>query len=130
MNSLIILLSLLLFGCNGHVQNSKPVYINAEQKNETMNEWQKDRNGCLKIRNKKLAEDLLKKHNLKNKSQSDFLKVFGLANEKKTSDNQQVLIYYFDSVCNENELVKDGDKCYAEFYFKNDSLQNEIYLCE
>jgi hypothetical protein len=130
MNSLIILLCLLFFGCNSHEQNSKPVYDKAEQKSEKMNEWQKDKNGCLQIRNKKLAEDLLLKYNLKNKSQSDFLKVFGLANEKKTSDNQQVLIYYFDSVCNENELVKDGDKCYAEFYFENDSLKKEIYLCE
>ncbi len=130
MNSLFVLFSLLLFGCNSHNQNSKLDNDNSEQKSNNIIKWQKDKNGCLKIRSKKLAEDLLKEHYLKNKSESDFLKVFGLANEKKKSNNQRVLVYYFDSVCNETELLKDGDRCYAEFYFENDLLKNVIYLCE
>jgi len=130
MNSLVILFYLLLCCCNGNETNSNSVYNKVEQTNVVMNEWKKDKNGCLKIRNKKLAETLLQKYNLRNRTQSEFLKVFGVANEKKASDNQQILVYYFDSVCNENELVKGGDKCYAQFYFEKDSLKKEIFLCE
>lgn len=131
MNNILLIMLLCVFcGCNGQTSSSEPQAPAIQEQDVSINDWQKDKNGCLKIRTKELAETLIEKYNLKNKTQSEFLNVFGIPNKKEERNNQQVLIYYFDCVCDNGELVEGGDKCYAEFYFENDSLKNEIFLCE
>lgn len=52
------------------------------------------------------------------------------ANEIDSINNQEVLIYYFDCVCNKGKLNLKGDKCYSNFYFEKDKLKTEEFICE
>jgi len=127
MNNILILLTMCIcLACNA---KKKEFNIKKEMV-EVGKRWQQDVDGCLKIRSKKLAQSIIKDYNLNGKSVQYFLKIFGSANCIKYLDNKVILIYYFDSVCKENNPVKNGDKCYAKFYFENNKFYKDIYLCE
>ena len=89
-----------------------------------INDWKKDQNGCLKLRTEKLAIELI--HNLNLSSKEKFINVFGEPNEKKFINDAEVLVYYFDTLCD----AQEQDKCYAEFYFKSGLLTSTEFLCE
>ena len=62
----------------------KNLFRDKPEQNETIiNDWKKDQNGCLKLRTKKLAIELITKHNLNHSSKEKFINVFGEPNEKK-----------------------------------------------
>lgn len=129
-NSIILIFACFIFSCNNS-ENSISIINNSQVSKSEMNDWQKDKDGCLKLRTKELAEELIKKNNLYKKRREDFLQIFGKPNEIKQEGNKYViLIYYFDSSCIEGQLQKDSEKCYANFYFSNDKLVREVYLCE
>ena len=46
--------------------------------------------------------------------------------KKKIINDTEVLVYYFDTLCD----VQEQDKCYAEFYFKCGLLTSTEFLCE
>ena len=125
---LIILISLTFLSCNGQETNKRKEV--EKQSNNHKNNWKRDSKGCLKLRNKKLADSLIKKYDLEQKTIEEFKQVFGDPNDKKIMDTQNILIYYFDCICKDDVIVKDSDKCYAEFYFKNEKLVDKIYICE
>ena len=87
---------------------------NSEQNEAIINDWKKDQNGCLKLRTKKLAIELIAKHNLDHSSKEKFI------------NDAEVLVYYFDTLCD----AQEQDKCYAEFYFKSGLLTSTEFLCE
>jgi len=91
-----------------------------------INDWKKDQNGCLKLRTEKLAIELIAKHNLNDSSKEKFINVFGEPNEKKLINDAEVLVYYFDTLCD----AQEQDKCYAEFYFRRGLLTSTEFLCE
>ena len=99
---------------------------NSEQNEVIINDWKKDQNGCLKLRTEKLAIELIAKHNLNDSSKEKFINVFGEPNEKKFINDAEVLVYYFDTLCD----AQEQDKCYAEFYFKRGLLTSTEFLCE
>lgn len=127
-NSLLIFSAYLFLSCNGQTSSSEPQEI--QEQVTLMNDWQKDKNGCLKIRNKELAERLVTENALRSKTKKDFVKIFGEPNQTESEQEQFVLIYFFDCVCQDNEPIKGGDKCYARFYFKQDRLNLEEFICE
>jgi hypothetical protein len=86
------------------------------------NDWKKDSVGCLHLRTLELADSLIIVNNLLSKSTDEFIKVFGISNKKKEYDNKVVLVYYMDSVCKDGLLIKNADKCWVEFIFKNNKL--------
>lgn len=94
------------------------------------NDWTKDYWGCLNLRNEKLAKELVKQYDLDNKSQERFLKVFGNPNEKAKKEDFEILIYYFNSICDKNKPTKDSDKCFAKFYFESNKLKLTDFECE
>ena len=93
---------------------------------QNINDWKKDQNGCLKLRTENLAIELIAKHNLNLSSKEKFITVFGEPNEKKLINDTEVLVYYFDTLCD----AQEQDKCYAEFYFKRGLLTSTEFLCE
>jgi hypothetical protein len=97
-----------------------------EQNVMIINDWKKDQNGCLKLRTEKLAIELIAKHNLNDSSKEKFINVFGEPNEKKLINDAEVLVYYFDTLCD----AQEQDKCYAEFYFRRGLLTSTEFLCE
>jgi hypothetical protein len=123
----LLFLLFTIIGCNGQEKKSS-------NQNATVsiyeNDWKKDKNGCLKLRNKKLADSLILEFNLELKSMDEFTKVFGVPNITDVSENQDVLIYYFNCLCYKNVPTKNSDKCYAEFYFKDKKFIKKIFLCE
>ena len=89
-----------------------------EQNEAIINDWKKDQNGCLKLRTEKLAIELIAKHNLNHSSKEKFIKFLENPMKKKFINDAEVLVYYFDTLCD----VQEQDKCYAEFHFKSGLL--------
>lgn len=92
--------------------------------------WQTDSLGCLKLRNKQIAETIIDSLKLENKSQSEFVKVFGIPNAETNRNDNKILIYYFDRLCRDNQIVEGSDYCFAEFTFKSDKLTQRNYICQ
>ncbi|MEO6521201.1 MAG: hypothetical protein ABIN91_05975 [Mucilaginibacter sp.] len=94
------------------------------------NRWSKDTCGCSRIRDTKLADKLLKDYQLMNNTKVAFLNVFGEPDTIKESDGSEVLVYYWGTVCSNNKIIKESDRCYADFYFKDDKLISNSFPCE
>lgn len=87
-------------------------------------DWKTDSCGCMGVRSIALAKSMIEEADLVNHSIVEFEKVFGKPNEMRTDIDQIVLIYYFNSICdNDNRPRKGSDKCWLEFVFKNNQLQ-------
>ncbi|GAA3978479.1 hypothetical protein [Mucilaginibacter dorajii] len=94
------------------------------------NNWSRDKEGCLGLRNKALADSLINQYQLMGKSETIFLKVFKSPNDTEHVDDDEILVYYWGGVCEGHKLVTDGDKCYAKFYFKASGLAFVDFTCE
>lgn len=94
------------------------------------NSWSKDKNGCLQLRSRALADSLIEKYDLKTSSKETFLKVFHTPDTTQQTDNEEVLIYYMQSDCVNGRPVKESDHCWAEFYFKHNKLNGRNFPCE
>lgn len=129
-NLLNISLILLLTSCNPQGGEKKEDTNKQATVLSLPNDWQKDKDGCLKLRNEKLANKLISENNLKGSHKIAFLNIFGKANEIDNTNKEEVLIYYFDCVCNSGKLNVKGDKCYAKFHFENGKLKTEEFICE
>lgn len=125
-NRVLVFSGCLFLSCNGQDTHSKKMVI---EQNE-MNEWKQDENGCLKIRSMILAEKLVSENALRNKTKKDFVKIFGEPNQTENLLEESILIYFFDCVCQNNVPINGGDKCYAKFYFEQDRLNSEEFICE
>lgn len=92
--------------------------------------WIKDKNGCLGIRNQKLAKTMIDQSDLMGSSETDFMKVFGPPDTTTEDNDIRMLIYYWGSMCEQNKPATGADKCYARFYFKKDRLSSTDFICE
>ena len=92
--------------------------------------WIKDKNGCLGIRNQKLAKALIDQYDLMGDTESDFIKVFGLPDTTDNQYDKHILIYYWGGICENSKPTKEADKCYAQFYFKDEKLSSADFTCE
>lgn len=93
------------------------------------NDWNKDQNGCLQLRNKDLANKLIKENALMNGSESNFLKVFGKPDSINQTSDAKILVYYMLSMCENSKPVEDSDKCWAEFHFESGELKSSNFPC-
>lgn len=118
----IIIICLLFTYCKPKKEHS----ISLKENNTVYihNSWKKDEQGLLNLRNKKLVDELFLEYNLVNPKKEEFIKVFGEPNLIDSINKQEeVLIYYFNNIMN-------IEKCYANFYFKNDILISKEFICE
>lgn len=126
MVSRVISLLAIVLSCSCDNGIKKPVVITKE-----LNDWGKDRDGCMKLRSKELAKKLIKEYQLMHKTKSDFINVFKEPNSlKKDGDKTVVLTYYFDAICDNDKIIEGSDRCYANFYFTNDKFLSEEFICE
>jgi hypothetical protein len=86
--------------------------------------------GCKRLRNDRLARQLIHKYGLLHKSKSKFLEVFQAPDERYKTSSEEVLTYYFGSICSGSSLAENADKCYASFKFKEDILIDANFDCE
>ncbi|GAA5090327.1 hypothetical protein GCM10023210_16270 [Chryseobacterium ginsengisoli] len=77
-----------------------------------------------------LAEKMIHEGSLENSSISEFKKLFGKSNETKYDGSLVTFIYYWGSVCHNNSIQKNSDKCYAKFVFDKGRLIDRGYPCE
>jgi len=102
-----------------------------KQKRERSNNgWAKDKGGCMNIRNKDLADSLITANKLMGSSKETFLKVFQFPDSTSKTKTAVILIYYFDSICENGKPASGADKCYANFYFKANTLTKTNFVCE
>ena len=92
--------------------------------------WIKDKNGCLGIRNQKLATEMINQYDLMGDAETDFTKVFGQPDTTTEDNGTRTLIYYWGNICENNNPTTGSDKCYAQFYFKKDKLSSTDFICE
>lgn len=115
-----ILILLFLFSCKKNNVNFGDID----------NDWKVDSIGCAGLRNPDLAKKLININNLEHKSISNFEVVFGNPNEIRESFLEKTYVYYYSSFCKDGKLVKNSDKCYAEFYFINSNFESVSFICE
>jgi hypothetical protein len=94
------------------------------------NNWSRDKEGCLGLRNKALADSLISQYQLMGKSEDVFLKAFKSPNDIEHTAYDEILVYYWGGVCESHKLIMDGDKCYAKFHFKAGGLASVDFTCE
>jgi hypothetical protein len=129
-NKYLFCILFFFYGCSLSNSDSLKNSNSINEEIEKSNDWIFDQNGCLKLRSEKLAYQLINENKLIGSSQIQFQKFFGIPNQVDTLNNSEVLIYYFQSVCNGNAVVLKGDKCYANFYFNDDKLNSQEFICE
>lgn len=119
---LIILLSSAINSCtidNGHLMREKEQCIRPDN----IHDWRIDSCGCLGLRSLELAGSLIEENDLLNKSAEEFESVFGMPNKRKTQNNVIYLVYYLNSVCDDNNQPrKNADRCWVEFVFQDNRL--------
>ena len=87
-------------------------------------DWRIDSCGCLGLRSIALAKSLIEDYGLEGNSREEFEKVFGKPNVWRTEQTQIVLVYYFNSICDDDNRPRKGaDKCWMEFVFENNQLK-------
>jgi hypothetical protein len=64
--------------------------------------WKSDSLGCMGKRNISLARSIIEQHSLLGKTKNQFCSLFGNPNEIIKSENQIDLIYYIETMCNNN----------------------------
>jgi hypothetical protein len=98
--------------------------------NSIVNDWKIDSIGCNGLRNPNLANKLIGENKLEGKNVNDFEIIFGKPNEIRESFLEKTYVYYYSSFCKDGKLVKNSDKCYAEFYFINSNFESVGFICE
>lgn len=129
---LVLMFSSAVSACNidnGHLLSGE----DQRPEPDKAQEWRNDSCGCLGIRSMNLAKMLIEENGLLNKTVEEFVGVFGAPNKKKTVTNTVILLYYSNSICDENRRLNVGsDRCWIEFVFENNQLKEipEYYNVE
>lgn len=118
--NLCLIIILFLTGCNK--QKIK--------KSEDSMTWIKDSLGCKGKRTFDLAEKLILENTLKNSSAEKFKTIFGEPNETFRDRSFTTFTYYVTSVCNNDSLQKNSDKCFSVFTFKHNKFIDYNNACE
>lgn len=136
MTTNILMLAFLLFSFSCTSKKTKPkesstFHLTNDILLRDVTEWKNDSLGCLKLRSKENAEiiiSLLKKDSIITKQ--TLYQNLGRPNEEQQDNDDFILIYYFDCLCNDGSLIKDSDKCYARFYLQSDLFKEMDFICE
>jgi hypothetical protein len=128
----------ILFSCQND-QKEKANYIDTTNSDSLqisnsleINDWKKDKHGCSGLRTLGLARELIIKNELLEKSKETFYEIFGKPDEVRDNETNTNLTYYIEATCEDGKLIKNVDKCWMEFYFKNGLLIKipEVFVCE
>lgn len=125
-----VLLVFCSFICSCYSKTERNDNVPIQEARQFRNDWQRDRDGCLKLRNERLALDLIMGHNLNSSNQANFIDVFGSPNDIFSIEKGMVLVYYFDCNCSGNIAVEGSDQCYAKFFFEHNRLTRKEFICE
>jgi hypothetical protein len=120
-NLMLLCLIVILYSCNNKDELRK---LHQDPN------WVKDYNGCLGLRSVKNAERLILNYKLTGASKEDFVKVFGKPNKIEKSFFSQSLFYVEESLCENEKLDPNAEKCFIIFSFTNDKLKDYHELCE
>jgi hypothetical protein len=96
-------------------------------KRAVINNWTMDSCGCKHQRSKLLAKTLIDENRLMRNSKEKFLSIFGSPNQVEQNNDYDILIYYFDSICDENKPSVGSDTSFAKFYFKSGDLTDMAF---
>ena len=75
-----------------------------------LKQWREDSVGCQHVRNIGSFERLLKGYSLSQKNKLEILQVLGPPNAEEKYPGKSIVIYYFESVCVANKVIKGSDK--------------------
>jgi hypothetical protein len=129
-STLIQLIIVLTFSCTDADKSHSKVLDTIKSNISIAEQWKQDTSGCLKQRNKLLAESIIKRLKLINKGEDEFLQAFGNPNKRTKTNGDTILEYYFDAICDpKGKIIDSADYCLAKFTFKNHKLHSRSYLC-
>ena len=135
----ISLFVLLIFcSCEPIQSNKKPseqglVQNNLERQLNGTNDslkWRQDSLGCMHSRSPVLFDTLFFANKMIDKNKDEFLYFFGKPNKQEKVNDRIIFIYYFDSVCLDNKIVKNSDKSsiIVSFNLKNIFLEKDTRI--
>ena len=75
-----------------------------------LKQWKEDSLGCQHVRTIGSFERLLKGYSLAQKNEAEILQVLGPPNAEERYPGKSIAIYYFESVCAANKIIKGSDK--------------------
>lgn len=107
-------------------------YLNKLTHSELSKVWIEDSLGCKHHRNLRLAKKLIIENNLIGISPEKFMEIFGKPNEQFISSLDTYLVYYTETICDEDRLIEKSDKCWIKFDFIENKLKEfpEFFACE
>jgi hypothetical protein len=119
-NILIILnICLFIFSCDEKI---------SKVKKDT--NWSKDSIGCLGLRNKEYANNLIIDNGLLNMSKGTCIEFFGKPDVIEGDFFSQSLYYIAETNCLDGQLDSNTDRCYIIFYFKYNKFNYLSERCE
>lgn len=106
---------LLLFSCNNSgnknvSQVSSTVVLQNDSLKILSNQWMEDSFGCKKIRTIESFESLMYGYSFSGKDKEYILGILGVPNEENKYKDKIRMIYYFNSVCENDKIVEESDK--------------------
>ena len=73
-------------------------------------QWKNDSLGCTHVRSIAAFGKLLKGYSLAQKNEAEIVQVLGPPNAEERYPGKSIAIYYFESVCAANKIIKGSDK--------------------
>jgi len=111
-NIFCILLLFLSCGTNSNQEhnNWKVENVSVDTLGNLSKQWRSDSLGCNKVRSIEVFEKLFKEYSLQGKDEGKFVKVLGMPNNEEVYADRRIIIYYFNSICKANQIIKGSDK--------------------
>jgi hypothetical protein len=82
-----------------------------------LKQWREDSVGCQHVRSFESFKRLLKGYSLEQKNEDEILKVLGPPNAEEKYPGKTIVIYYFNSICTANKIIKGADRSMIEVSF-------------
>ena len=105
----LIAVFLILISC----QNEDRFIIKAKEDSLVL-KWKGDSVGCLKYRNENLLDSLFIKYDLAKADIERIKFILGKPNNEYENEKYLGLRYYYNSICLDNNIAYDADKCWLE----------------
>ncbi len=111
---------LLLVACNTNSNRSsaqKAEVAGTDSLKILADQWNSDLAGCDSLRSIDVFKRLLKGYALDRQKEGEILNILGKPNAEESYADEKVIIYYFDSMCRNNQLVEGSDKSSIRIIF-------------
>ena len=127
----------ILVSCQSNQENKNQANLDSTKINtqqvyelDELKKWRQDSLGCEHHRTTELFDRIFIANKMEKKNKSEFIACFGKPNAQEKYNDRLVLIYYFNSICSTNNILKNSDKSSirVSFNFDNKYLEKDTRI--